>query len=73
VGELLVTSRLITSWSLTGRRTWQESGSSDVLSPFAAFYGRASSWQCSSVSGSRSETFLARHPRTKIRRGRFIR
>lgn len=55
---------LITSWSWTGRRTWRESGSSDVLSPSAAFYGRASSWQCSSVSGSRSETFLAPHPRT---------
>lgn len=55
---------LITSSSWTGRRTLRESGSSDVLSPSAAFSGRASSWQCSNASGSLSETFPARHPRT---------
>lgn len=68
----LLQSDIITCENWTGRRTLRGIGSADVLLLFAAFYGLAFSWQCSSVFDSRSKTFLTLHLRTEKKDRPFI-
>lgn len=68
----IIKQHIITCENWTGRRTLQGIGSSDVLLLFAVFYGLAFSWQCSSVFGSRSKTFLTLHLRTEKKNRSFI-